>query len=90
MAHRHEIPQRVSTLFIGDSFRATRVWHTPGEACASRIENHALFMLKKQRCPLFKGELSPQGARLCRFRLSIGERTPKKIVQKGSVRVDRR
>jgi len=25
-----------------------------------------------------------------RFRLSIGERTPKKIVQKGSVRVDRR
>ncbi len=25
-----------------------------------------------------------------RFRLSIGKRTPKKIVQKGSVRVDRR
>src|ERR1700737_1097889 len=49
------------------------------------------FLSTNTRCLFAQRRAFTAGAKDARrFRLSIGERTPKKIVQKGSVRVDRR
>src|SRR5258708_10589693 len=67
----------------GPLSHTTRVWHTPDEACADFSTNTSGRFAQRRNFTAGAPEWR-------RFRLSIGEGAQKKIVQKGSVRVDRK
>ena len=62
----------------------TRIWHTSDEARAFWAQTREVSQAQRRAFTAGVPEWWH------RFRLSIGQRTPKKIVQKGSVQVDRR